>query len=66
MWGKLETLAVMMDEIRKDLDFSKKEFELLRNEKELLEHVLEKKTDEGQTHMTLKIEHVKDELEKHY
>jgi hypothetical protein len=56
----------MMDEIRKDLDFSKKEFELLRNEKELLEHVLEKKTDEGQTHMTLKIEHVKDELEKHY
>ena len=55
-----------MVEIKGEIDYHKKEVQILRDEKELLKHVLAKKTEEGDVHMRMKISHLKEELERHY
>ena len=55
-----------MVEIKQEIDYHKKEVQILKDEKELLKHVLAKKTEEGDTHMKMRIDHVKEELDRHY
>ena len=55
-----------MVEIKGEMDYHKKEVQILKDEKELLKHVLAKKTEEGDVHMWMKVTHVKEELDRHY
>ena len=55
-----------MIEIKGEIDYHKKEVQILKDEKELLNQVLSKKTEEGDVHMKMKISHLKEELDRHY
>ena len=55
-----------MIEIKGEIDYHKKEVQILKDEKELLNQVLSKKTEEGDVHMKMKISHLKEELDWHY
>lgn len=63
--GKLVALAHVIEEIKKEFQ-PKYQLDTLKHEKEIMVEVLEQKTKEGEVHMNLKLDHLKEEMQKHY
>lgn len=64
--GKLTALDELVTTLGDELNFHKREVQLLRSEKESLESVLNTKTGDMKTTLTTELKKVEDEMRRHY
>lgn len=64
--GKLVSLEKLVQALTEDLNFHKKEVQVLRSEKETLENVLNMKTQDVRNSLMTEISRVEDEMKRHF
>jgi hypothetical protein len=64
--GKLVVLEQMINQLNEELNFHKKEVQILRSEKDTLESVLTMKTQEVRKTLTNELFRVEEEMKRHF
>jgi chromosome segregation ATPase len=64
--GKLVSLEKLVQALTEDLNYHKKEVQVLRSEKETLENVLNLKTQDVRNSLMTEISRVEDEMKRHF
>ena len=64
--GKLMVLEQMINQLNEELNYHKKEVQILRSEKDTLESVLTMKTQEVRKTLTNELYRVEEEMKRHF